>query len=112
MRPDPFCARPIGGGFSMGRCWLWEPMPSRLMRSRLAVSFPNFPMKPPTSIRSEEHTSELQSLMRISYAVSCLKKKHTTMCRYHPGLYNIKDFTTTHEITITPANKHHPSFNL
>src|SRR3546814_5843679 len=29
--------------------------------------------------RSEEHTSELQSLMRISYAVFCLKKKNTTM---------------------------------
>src|SRR3546814_2046244 len=29
-------------------------------------------------IRSEEHTSELQSLMRISYAVFCLKKKKTT----------------------------------
>src|SRR3546814_13229146 len=28
-----------------------------------------------TSTRSEEHTSELQSLMRISYAVFCLKKK-------------------------------------
>src|SRR3546814_5380357 len=28
------------------------------------------------SIRSEEHTSELQSLMRISYAVFCLKKKN------------------------------------
>src|SRR3546814_5563435 len=28
------------------------------------------------SRRSEEHTSELQSLMRISYAVFCLKKKH------------------------------------
>src|SRR3546814_4559980 len=28
-------------------------------------------------VRSEEHTSELQSLMRISYAVSCLKKKKT-----------------------------------
>src|SRR3546814_4347552 len=28
------------------------------------------------SARSEEHTSELQSLMRISYAVFCLKKKH------------------------------------
>src|SRR3546814_4340682 len=28
--------------------------------------------------RSEEHTSELQSLMRISYAVFCLKKKHIT----------------------------------
>src|SRR3546814_3677926 len=30
---------------------------------------------PGRSIRSEEHTSELQSLMRISYAVFCLKKK-------------------------------------
>src|SRR3546814_9817455 len=29
-------------------------------------------------VRSEEHTSELQSLMRISYAVFCLKKKNTT----------------------------------
>src|SRR3546814_3112023 len=33
------------------------------------------PLKRPTSARSEEHTSELQSLMRISYAVFCLKKK-------------------------------------
>src|SRR3546814_7033288 len=31
----------------------------------------------PHSKRSEEHTSELQSLMRISYAVFCLKKKKT-----------------------------------
>src|SRR3546814_3968768 len=30
------------------------------------------------STRSEEHTSELQSLMRISYAVFCLKKKKQT----------------------------------
>src|SRR3546814_1325060 len=29
-------------------------------------------------LRSEEHTSELQSLMRISYAVFCLKKKNQT----------------------------------
>src|SRR3546814_4820258 len=29
--------------------------------------------------RSEEHTSELQSLMRISYAVFCLKKKHNNV---------------------------------
>src|SRR3546814_10841112 len=37
------------------------------------------------SVRSEEHTSELQSLMRISYAVFCLKKKkktNTTTCRH------------------------------
>src|SRR3546814_6896031 len=31
-----------------------------------------------TVVRSEEHTSELQSLMRISYAVFCLKKKKNT----------------------------------
>src|SRR3546814_1281712 len=30
------------------------------------------------SVRSEEHTSELQSLMRLSYAVFCLNKKNTT----------------------------------
>src|SRR3546814_4584726 len=40
-----------------------------------------------TVLRSEEHTSELQSLMRISYAVFCLKKKkrrtHTTLDRLH-----------------------------
>src|SRR3546814_2115547 len=32
--------------------------------------------------RSEEHTSELQSLMRISYAVFCLKKKNKTHTTY------------------------------
>src|SRR3546814_8142955 len=39
--------------------------PSRLLDGRA-----------PLRRRSEEHTSELQSLMRISYAVFCLKKKH------------------------------------
>src|SRR3546814_7253509 len=34
------------------------------------------PEMPSPSARSEEHTSELQSLMRISYAVFCLKKKN------------------------------------
>src|SRR3546814_2159790 len=35
-------------------------------------------------IRSEEHTSELQSLMRISYAVFCLKqKKQSTTTKHH-----------------------------
>src|SRR3546814_9890378 len=43
--------------------------------------------------RSEEHTSELQSLMRISYAVFCLKKKkknilnHITQANIHHNLY-------------------------
>src|SRR3546814_1936442 len=43
-------------------------------------------------VRSEEHTSELQSLMRISYAVFCLKKNNTTY-RNHQ--------------TITPTNPNH-----
>src|SRR3546814_8715094 len=34
-------------------------------------------------LRSEEHTSELQSLMRISYAVFCLKKKKTKHIKRH-----------------------------
>src|SRR3546814_7181704 len=44
--------------------------------------------RPGSGCRSEEHTSELQSLMRISYAVFCLKKKkkthttHTKSSRY------------------------------
>src|SRR3546814_3893120 len=40
---------------------------------RLPVSVPRSDI---ADIRSEEHTSELQSLMRISYAVFCLKKKN------------------------------------
>src|SRR3546814_6214370 len=44
-----------------------------LWRARLAACF-----AAPRFRRSEEHTSELQSLMRISYAVFCLKKKKTT----------------------------------
>src|SRR3546814_10356682 len=42
-----------------------------------AISPSNFAFTNPEVIRSEEHTSELQSLMRISYAVFCLKKKNT-----------------------------------
>src|SRR3546814_5255692 len=45
--------------------------------------------------RSEEHTSELQSLMRISYAVFCLKKKtkkkQTTLTKNN--IYNTKEYT-------------------
>src|SRR3546814_3355009 len=40
------------------------------------------------NIRSEEHTSELQSLMRISYAVFCLKKKNKVEITLEIALYN------------------------
>src|SRR3546814_9718098 len=45
-------------------------------RSRFARQFAQ-------SARSEEHTSELQSLMRISYAVFCLKKKKQKLTNKH-----------------------------
>src|SRR3546814_4424945 len=48
--------------------------------------------------RSEEHTSELQSLMRISYAVFCLKKTkntHTTTIITH---ITIKQYTRQHHL--------------
>src|SRR3546814_6977652 len=42
------------------------------------------PPTPAPGQRSEEHTSELQSLMRISYAVFCLKKQTTYSLYNHP----------------------------
>src|SRR3546814_8066271 len=50
-------------------------------RCELSCRFDAEVLAPPSRaafhVRSEEHTSELQSLMRISYAVFCLKKKTT-----------------------------------
>src|SRR3546814_10057395 len=44
--------------------------------------------------RSEEHTSELQSLMRISYAVFCLKKKNTNHTHKHNPTHNTTQLNT------------------
>src|SRR3546814_8099287 len=49
-----------------------QPLRQRLSLSGLAIEQHRIAIGPD---RSEEHTSELQSLMRISYAVFCLKKK-------------------------------------
>src|SRR3546814_8160440 len=51
----------------------------------------------PVSGRSEEHTSELQSLMRISYAVFCLKKKRQHKMWTHKPDFNKHKNTTTHD---------------
>src|SRR3546814_5899904 len=51
----------------------------RACRSRATMSKPTA-----GTARSEEHTSELQSLMRISYAVLCLKKKKYTKHIHSP----------------------------
>src|SRR3546814_5152189 len=51
-------------------------------------------------VRSEEHTSELQSLMRISYAVFCLKKKTRLPTNPDvPHLMNMSPRTQTYAIT-------------
>src|SRR3546814_7270073 len=62
--PDPGLAIPQAG----------EPFAERAAPVRGQV-FTDFDVGHCSLKRSEEHTSELQSLMRISYAVSCLKKK-------------------------------------
>src|SRR3546814_6795531 len=59
-----------------------RPAPARHRSARAAAPAPRPPGSPDRrdvrrASRSEEHTSELQSLMRISYAVFCLKKKKT-----------------------------------
>src|SRR3546814_682806 len=60
----------------MRRCWRGPiASPAAIRESRCFTS--TMARMPPrrATRRSEEHTSELQSLMRISYAVFCLKKK-------------------------------------
>src|SRR3546814_3053186 len=49
---------------------------------------------PTLLVRSEEHTSELQSLMRISYAVFCLKQKKQTHSNTTDKLAHTRDYNT------------------
>src|SRR3546814_2383211 len=62
-------ARPEGRRRYSKRCQPFNCFPSH------ATAAPNLSHPAACVARSEEHTSELQSLMRISYAVFCLKKK-------------------------------------
>src|SRR3546814_5606764 len=59
------CMEERGVGLGMSRPTILTP-----------GAMPVAPGSSPDMMRSEEHTSELQSLMRISYAVFCLKKKN------------------------------------
>src|SRR3546814_2613175 len=65
---------PAGAG---GRCARNGEQARREVREhrRRRAAGTELPLDPRRRPRSEEHTSELQSLMRISYAVFCLKKK-------------------------------------
>src|SRR3546814_418114 len=71
------------------------------------IELPLLPVKP----RSEEHTSELQSLMRISYAVFCLKKKikNPRKIRYRSipsNLLHTTNILTIRHLTITNTHNH------
>src|SRR3546814_8467950 len=71
LPPDPRAAQGLNKTGCQGR--LVESIAGRYSAFRAAAAC----IRPcGTSRRSEEHTSELQSLMRISYAVFCLKKKN------------------------------------
>src|SRR3546814_7742378 len=50
--------------------------------------------------RTEEHTSELQSLMRISYAVFCLKKKKQKITTIEPKHLTTKNMTSSQSNTL------------
>src|SRR3546814_10729166 len=82
------------GGLVCAEAWAWHEklleqhadqydprVASRIMRGK-NISTPAYiellQTRAAWIARSEEHTSELQSLMRISYAVFCLKKKNNT----------------------------------
>src|SRR3546814_5514466 len=71
-----------------------------------SVTGTNMPARPATRLlismeRSEEHTSELQSLMRISYAVFCLNKKKKTTTRL---TYITKQILIHHILTTITKN--------
>src|SRR3546814_6544689 len=99
LRPSTPCSRPIpdclappnGTSHGMSRClfthtvpdWIcnatWRPRSASLVQ-----------IVPPSPYRSEEHTSELQSLMRTSYAVFCLHTKQ------HHSLDTVRHLPTIH----------------
>src|SRR3546814_3982817 len=80
---------PIVGGMAWGSLWLWKrvqmgvPIGGGQKQGRPIELVGVLPLGPGSKLavvefagqRSEEHTSELQSLMRISYAVFCLNTK-------------------------------------
>src|SRR3546814_1629978 len=75
----------------INRCVRLQPVPKPINNSLISTvtqklhRIPIFAMSlklHTLSLRSEEHTSELQSLMRISYAVFCLKKKNNKRSTY------------------------------
>src|SRR3546814_9190941 len=114
-QPSPRRALAETCGAPVAQSWATHqhrPPPSRMQSRRLSRSIsghrPEHAAPPAWAVampscaasRSEEHTSELQSLMRISYAVFCLKKKtkHYTN-HYNPQKNNTEIQTQKNNIS-------------
>src|SRR3546814_5407003 len=86
------------------RSWAARAMPrvASISASTVSTQYPrvetSWPSKSRTWKRSEEHTSELQSLMRISYAVFCLKKKNKV-----PTMNNISELKSHQQYCKKPS---------
>src|SRR3546814_5033958 len=80
VRDDVVAVLNEGGDFNHGFTYSGHPVAA-------AVALENIRILRDEKIRSEEHTSELQSLMRISYAVFCLKKNHHTPIETYTNKY-------------------------
>src|SRR3546814_3873920 len=75
-RPDRIAM--VGGGDPMRRRLVPGQIDDLGLEQRAGIEV--VMLADPAGMRSEEHTSELQSLMRTSYAVFCLKKKKSICC--------------------------------
>src|SRR3546814_4545790 len=91
---------PLFQDLAIRRCMTHEPVMADVVEAAFDVAFEN-PLRchllgqcREALFRSEEHTSELQSLMRISYAVFCLKKKnHKNKLIQHNTTYKLMNST-------------------
>src|SRR3546814_5533049 len=88
--------RDADGGHGVSRRRACGRGTSRSARSLPATARPGTP-------RSEEHTSELQSLMRISYAVFCLKKKNKNSIQ---NIRSTKSTSNDPKVTVKNKTKH------
>src|SRR3546814_10252161 len=86
FRSHGACCAPKNDG-SLGRFCRSDRERALPRLSRLALSAAGAQAAIDEIERSEEHTSELQSLMRISYAVFCLKKQTSTIKKIHTQTY-------------------------
>src|SRR3546814_3772600 len=76
----------------------------KLLETAVLLKYADFDSSGFGADRSEEHTSELQSLMRISYAVFCLKNKRNFNSKqnmFNVSLHHQNKYITDHTITST-----------